>query len=329
MTNLTRRARAVGAVVGAAALIGTAAIGSSAAATAPDRATSPRAVPGNAAQCSSTPLTAGYYRMWRDIRTTKPEDRAPNVQSMDEIPPSVNIVSAFATKPTEDPDFWAALKSTYVPKLHAQGTKVIFTLFVDDLADANVAMTDAAYDAFARQLVDSYVTSAGLDGLDIDVEQALSGTRLAKAAGIMKALGKYLGPSSGTGKYLVYDTNMDGTHPLLQASAPYLSYVWVQSYGRSVSWLQGTWDSFAPYIQPCQYFIGFTFYEERGFNWYDAVNPLSSSRAASYATWQPSGTRKGGLFAYALDRDGKQPGDDTISKTDYSWITQLAAKQAG
>jgi hexosaminidase len=31
------------------------------------------------------------------------------------------------------------------------------------------------------------------------------------------------------------------------------------------------------------------------------------------------------VFAYAIDRDGKQPGDDTISTTDYSWMKRLDA----
>ncbi|MFC9691506.1 endo-beta-N-acetylglucosaminidase family protein [Kribbella sp. NPDC056951] len=277
------------------------------------------------AQNCGTPITYGYYRQWRDVATTKPEDRAPNVQRLSEVPPEIDIVSVFATKPAEDPDFWVALRDTYLPALHAQGTKAVFTLWIDDFAKAPVADNTAAYDAYAQQLYDEYIVNWGVDGIDIDVESTPSGTALTRAAGIISALGKRIGPKSASGKLFIYDTNLTGSHPVFTRTSSLYNYVMLQAYGRGASTLQSTWQTFSSRISSCQFLPGVSFYEERGAHWGDTLDPFETSRAASYAKWQPTGGEKGGVFAYAIDRDGKQPGDDTISTTDYSWMKRLDA----
>lgn len=314
------------ATAGAVAILAAAtapAVAAPAPATGPTPAASATTTVTGATECKD-PIAFGYYRQWRDVETTKEEDRAPNVQRMDEIPPQLDIVSAFATKPAQDPDFWVALRDKYVPALHAQGTEVVFTIFIDDIADADVELDEAAYDAHARWLVEEYVDRAGLDGLDIDTERSLDAEQTERAAGIIRALGKYLGPQSGTGRYLIYDTNMTGKHPLFPQIAPYVDYVLLQAYGRDPGRLQGTWETFAPYISSCQFLPGFSFYEERGAHWLDTTVPFGESRAAAYAGWQPEGGGKGGIFSYALDRDGKLDGDDTISTTKYTWMKRLS-----
>ncbi|MFJ3958021.1 hypothetical protein [Arthrobacter sp. NPDC090010] len=273
--------------------------------------------------CSAPPVSLGYYRMWRDVATTKAADRAPNSQRMDDIPEEVDIVSMFATSPADDPDMWAAARDSYIPKLHAQGTDVIFTLFVDKIADASIPLTEASYEAYAEQLLDTYVRPYGLDGLDIDLERNLTADELTRASGVIRALSKSLGPKSGTGKYLILDTNDDGTHPLVRQAAPYIDYLLLQAYGRSAASLESSWKTFAPYISSCQFLPGFSFYEERGARWGDVNAPFDTSRAAAYARWQPQGGEKGGVFGYAVDRDGKEEGDDTITRSTFDWMKKL------
>ncbi|MFE6648498.1 hypothetical protein ACFVJS_18155, partial [Nocardioides sp. NPDC057772] len=125
-------------------------------------------------------------------------------------------------------------------------------------------------------------------------------------------------------RYLIYDTNMTGNHPLFPQIAEYVDYVLLQAYGRDPGRLQGTWETFAPYISSCQFLPGFSFYEERGWHWLDTTVPFGESRAAAYANWQPEGGGKGGIFSYALDRDGKLDGDDTISASKYTWMKRLS-----
>lgn len=94
------------------------------------------------------------------------------------------------------------------------------------------------------------------------------------------------------------------------------------------------WNGFAPYIDSKQFLIGFSFYEENGDAasniWSDTVlsrdimdggsvavdnngikkeklkypGTPTNSRAYDYALWQPAGGLKGGIFCYAIDRDG-------------------------
>lgn len=272
------------------------------------------------------PITFGYYRMWRDVNTTKEEDlEAGNVQKLSDVPPEIDIVSAFATKPDEDPKFWQALKDEYLPALHAQGTGVVFTLWIDDFAKAPVENDQQAYAAYARQLYDTYIGDWGVDGIDIDVESTPTGEELDRAIGIITELGKLIGPQSDSGRYLIYDTNLAGDHPVFAATAELYDYVLLQAYGRNVSTIQGTWSTFAPLISSCQFLLGFSFYEENDASggWGDTLEPFEDSRAVEYAKWQPFGGEKGGVFAYAIDRDGKAPDDDTISRTDFDWMKRL------
>lgn len=67
--------------------------------------------------------------------------------------------------------------------------------------------------------------------------------------------------------------------------------------------------------------------------WGDAegiYDPATAPRSTAYqyATWQPEGgSPKGGFFAYAVDRDGKAWGDNTITPTAFSWMKNLSAVQ--
>lgn len=295
--------------------------------------TAPAPTPGSSAQCSSDPQYFAYYRTWRDKYAswpgddTAPENPGVNETRMDDLPHGVDVAFVFNAYVSDDSEFWDVLRTEYVPNLHAQGTKLVRTVDIGVILDAPTADTPAAYQAAADRILEKYVDGDGLDGLDVDMERSLTPAQVDRAAGVFAALSKSIGPKSGSDRLFVYDTNQSGTHPLTARIAPYVSYVLVQSYGRSVSSLQGTWDSYAPYFQPCQYMIGFSFYEERGARWGDTNDPFETSRAAQYARWQPQGATKGGIFSYATDRDGKSAGDDTISVSDYSWSKRLIGMQ--
>lgn len=262
-------------------------------------------------------LMGAYFRSWRDVASG-----AGNKVSFGDLPDCTDI--AFVFSEGDEPEaFYTALKNDYVPKLHARGTKVVRTAGIQVLLNTSYTNDEAGYQMLADDIIANLVTAHGLDGLDVDVEQDLSGSELQQATGVFRALSKSLGPVSGTGKLLIYDTNGDGGSDLFQAVNSYVSYVLVQSYGRSVSSLQGTWDTFSPYIKSSQYLIGFSFYEERGAHWGDTTTPIQKSRAYKYAQWEPQGSKKGGIFSYATDRDGVKDGDDTIQTTTFYWTRKL------
>nr|QDJ94323.1 chitinase chiA3 [Cordyceps cicadae] len=261
-------------------------------------------------------LMAGYFRSWRDTASG-----AGNKVSMLDLPDCLDI--AFVFPEGDEPDsFWAALNSTYVPALHQRGTKVVRSLGIAQLISTQWPNTPAGWQGLADALLKE-VDDYGLDGLDIDVEQSLSADQLKQATGVFNALSKKLGPKSGSGKMLIFDTNGDGSQPLWRNVYATVSYVLIQSYGRSVGGLQRTFDSFKGSVSGKQYLVGFSFYEENGANWGDTTAPMTSSRAWQYAKWQPSGATKGGIFSYAIDRDGVAIGDNAIQPTDFTWTRKL------
>jgi chitinase len=280
---------------------------------------------------SKEPIMMAYYRTWRDV--TMPHDANSslpdqNVTAMTDIPEGVDIVSVFHyVKPgTDQQKFWDTLKNTYVPTLHARGTKVIRTIDVREIwqvPHTGNAPTTAEYEQYAQQLIDTYLTPWGLDGLDIDMESTLTTQQEEMAVGTFKALAKKLGPTSNTGKLLIYDTNKDN-HSLFKKVAPYCDYLFLQAYGRSTAMLDQTWATYRTTISPQQFLPGISFPEEQDRNrWDDTIEPYETSHAYAFANWQPQNGSKGGMFVYAIDRDGKQFGDDTITKTDFSWTKRL------
>ncbi|KAM3548920.1 hypothetical protein MY1884_008973 [Beauveria asiatica] len=82
-----------------------------------------------------------------------------------------------------------------------------------------------------------------------------------------------------------------------------------------VDYKKGDHQLMAGYFRSC--------YEENGANWGDTTSPITSSRAWQYAKWQPSGATKGGIFSYAIDRDGVPIGDDKLQPTDFTWTRKL------
>nr|WP_242069744.1 hypothetical protein [Paenibacillus dendritiformis] len=177
-------------------------------------------------------------------------------------------------------------------------------------------------DDHAQSLIDKYLTPYNLDGLDIDMEETLTQEKETKAFGVFEALSKRLGPMSNSGKLLIYDTNKDN-HSLFKKVAPFCDYLFLQAYGRDPGRLDSTWATYKNTIFPDQLLPGISFQEELGANWGDTQEPFETSRAYKYAVWQPEDGPKGGMFIYAIDRDGKEYGDNTITKTDFSWTKKL------
>lgn len=218
--------------------------------------------------------------------------------------------------------------------------------------------------ALAKAIVDEYVYKYNLDGLDVDVEHdsipkvngKASDENLKRSIQVFEEIGKLIGPK-GVDKsrlFIMDSTYMADKNPLIERGAPYINLLLVQVYGsqgekggwepvsnRPEKTMEERWQGYSKYIRPEQYMIGFSFYEERagsGNLWYDInvedeSNPnigkeIKGTRAERYAKWQPkTGGVKGGIFSYAVDRDGvahpkkngyKNPKLDNIVTSDYS-----------
>lgn len=269
-----------------------------------------------------TGLQMAYFRTWHDevADPTKPN-------SFGDIPAEVDVAFVFPDFTPPENRFWTVLREEYVPTLHERDTSVVRTADIGLLLDPAFPDTPAGHRDLAEHLIEELVLAHGLDGLDIDMERRLEAHDAARASAVFHELSRQLGPLSGTERLLMYDTNLGGDEQVFRDSASVFDHVLVQSYGRDPRTLQGTWETFAGQIDPDQYLIGFSFYEEFDLNrWDDASEPFESSRAVAFADWQPEGATKAGVFSYAIDRDGAPFLEDEITATEYTWTRRLAER---
>lgn len=322
-------------------------------------------------------LYGGYFRTWHDSAATKNKEAAkdkngkvqedevnksfnrPNTIS--DIPKEVDILFVFDNYVHEESPFWQTLKDDYIIKLHKQGTAVVQTIGVKELTgEKGISTNKDLYpdtplgnQRLATDLVDKYVYSRGVDGLDIDVElhdynPKKYPDQARRAEEVYKEIAKLIGKTGeDQSKLLIMDTTISAeNNPLFREVAGSLDLLLRQYYGpqgpqdNKFKNIDNDWDGYRAHISPRQFMIGFSFYEENDqsnrwgdINAYDPNNlekakSIEGTRAKEYAEWQPAtGGLKGGIFSYAIDRDGvphpKQKGrvdpeTDKIVKSTYS-----------
>jgi len=264
-------------------------------------------------------ITAGFYRVQGPCYGA-----GVNGSNFSLVPDSLDVLILFCFDKTSP---IASSVPAWVSALHAKGTKVIITGNLN--IPSGVPHTTAGYQTTAKMIMDSVVNKYGLDGYDIDVESNPSGTTLTDMTGVYTALSAYLGPKSGTGKLLTFDTNQTGSNSLFQNVYTMIDYVWLQAYGRGTSGMQSTWNTFSSYITSDKFVPGFSFYEENGYPsnyWDDVTYPENGTgRAYDYARWEPTSGKKGGVFGYAIDRDAPLTSmhDNTLRVPDYKVTKDL------
>lgn len=252
-------------------------------------------------------IMACYFRSWRDIATGNPDNKV----SMRELPDEVDIVFVFP-EGDEPAEYWNKLESEIIPALHQKQIKVVRTVAINELIKPDATATDIFQRFFS--------STKGLDGLDIDIEHTLSESERKQAERISLELKALL----GQGRLFIYDTNERGDVSLLRSLEQQLDYVLFQAYGQSPSRVQGHFDRmFKDFLAPSKFLVGFSFYEERGAKWGDVRDPFETSTAHAYASWHPSQGTKGGIFSYAVDRDGVKEGDDALQPTTFEWTRKL------
>ena len=275
-----------------------------------------------------------YYRAWRDVtmkgvNTDLPDE---NWISMYDIPYGVDVVNVFSYVPAGQEEqaqpFYDKLKAEYAPYLHSRGIKLVrgvdytgaivdgFRDFIEAKGLTEQEATEADYDEYALQVIDEYMTSVGLDGLDIDMETHPDAADVAVSDNVIRALSKHIGPKSDNpdGTMFLYDTNASDLAPFKNV-ADCFDYVAYQQYGSNAERTEGAFNDYAPYIGG-EFVPGLTFPEEGDMNnrWHDATEPYEESnfyQVASYVNEH----KLGGMFVYALDRDGR-----TYEAEDWSHI---------
>ncbi|NOW96498.1 LamG-like jellyroll fold domain-containing protein [Mucilaginibacter sp. SG564] len=251
---------------------------------------------------SAHQLMVGYYRTWGD----KIVSGDVNGPAMTDMPDSVDIICNFTDYTPGTSPYWPALKNTYIPALHAKGTKVVNTTSLpnttsDTSYTNHYANNSTGYAAWALATYNSY-NAMGYDGIDLDVESNPSGAILTADVGLMNALSQYFGPKSTTGKLLIFDTNQTGSNNLFTQVYTKINYVFLQAYWRQTSTLSSTFNTFASYINPNQFVVMVDFEDGSG----DGQNPsynYNPVQIYQYASWQPTQGTKGGVGSYGIDNE--------------------------
>lgn len=319
-------------------------------------------------------LMGGYFRTWHDKYSTdengEPHRIPSEANSMGDVPSEVDFLFVFHDWTAPNSIFWEKLRDEYVPKLNAQGTKVIRTIGAGFLTgEVGISKdkekypdTEEGYKKLAADIVEEYVYKHNLDGLDVDVEihnepgHSKQGEEKAaemkKAITVMKEIAKLIGENGKDNtRFLILDTTLHAgrrirggkdvgpNNEFFTETHKCYDYVLAQVYGAGGE--KGDfskdmkWKTFQPYIKPNQFLIGFSFYEEGGRAanniWGDTLGTPTDSRASRYAHWNPEGGIKGGIFSYAIERDGAREfrrgrrldGDNTLRTTTYEWTKSL------
>lgn len=276
---------------------------------------------------NSLPILAAYYRSWRDAYS----DPA-NFGHFSDLPDAVDIAMIFPNDEVQQ-GFWDHLPET-VKTLMQKGIKVARTLFVDalvkpgfQLAEDEAPLPDFSLDETgaverAAALLDRYANVDGITGIVIDVDHDLTADQAKYAAMVWDALLTQLQARIGKDQaFMVFDHDiLTEFSPLFPLVAKSVLYAFVDCYGMTKAQIDQRWQDYAPYITPDKFVPGFSFYEERGERWHDVEKGFESSNAKKLVDWQPDAGNKGGVFAYAVDRDGVFEGQDELVPTDFAVI---------
>ena len=293
-----------------------------------------------------------YYRAWRDVtmkgvNTDLPDD---NWISMYDIPYGIDVVNVFSYVPSGQEaaaqPFYDKLKSDYAPYLHARGVKLVrgldysgvmvdgFKTWIAQQGKNVDSATESDYDAYADHVIETYMTSVGLDGLDIDMETFPDAAQVAISDQVITALAKRIGPKSDNpeGTMFLYDTNGSYTAPFKNVSDCF-DYVAYQQYGSDSNRTAKAAATYEQFIDSTKFVPGLTFPEEGDMNnrWNDATEPYLDSHFYDVASYSYD-HNLGGMFVYALDRDGRTYSDDDlahIKPSNLIWTKTAIAQSQG
>ena len=151
---------------------------------------------------------------------------------------------------------------------------------------------------------------------------------------VITALAKRIGPKSDNpeGTMFLYDTNGSYTAPFKNVSDCF-DYVAYQQYGSDSNRTAKAAATYEQFIDSTKFVPGLTFPEEGDMNnrWNDATEPYLDSHFYDVASYSYD-HNLGGMFVYALDRDGRTYSDDDlahIKPSNLIWTKTAIAQSQG
>ncbi|HVI43934.1 MAG TPA: glycoside hydrolase family 18 [Chitinophaga sp.] len=230
------------------------------------------------------------------------------------LPDSMDIVSLWGGIPT-DPAVHAEMQSVRQRK----GTRFVLVIFgsgVDNLRKKNFPNLPVltSIDSVAKSIADT-VAKYNIDGFDLDYEPNYGDGGIFGHGGggrddggdvytqrLFKALSKYMGPVSGTGKLLIIDGENE------RGIEPYIDYLAQQAYGSSsFSALDSRYRQFGfdGVLPPRKFIVTENMQQYGGFGTTFNYNGVNIGSVTGMAMWNPSQGRKGGFGGYIIESDAR------------------------
>ncbi|WP_429975099.1 EndoS/ChiA family endoglycosidase, partial [Enterococcus sp. DIV0086] len=251
-----------------------------------------------------------------------------------DIPEEVDIAIIFPNDEVQE-NFWKKLPEE-IKILKNKDIAVARTLFVDALIKDDFFLKENShplspfeknnlgYMKRANDLYSNYLFYSGITGVVIDVDHSLDSNEIKVASGVWHALYKKMKLERGDSTFMIYDhdilLNFSELFSLVSCET---EYVFVDCYGKNIEEVTNLWNRYKNYISPSKFVVGFSFYEEYGERWRDTTDDLNDSRIEKLVNWQPNEGNKGGVFAYAADRDGVSEGEDKIIFTNFNNLKEI------
>jgi len=240
------------------------------------------------------------------------------------IPDSMDIVSLWGGIPQDSTPQMAAMRFAQEKK----GTKIVAVSFSNDpffthyggedfiskyVTPGDDAQLTAGFELIAKKMAE-YIEKNQLDGIDMDHEPHVCGCSNwtivytpDRFALFIKAMSKYFGPKSGTGKLLIIDGEID---QIKAEVGDCLSYAVSQAYGTSSPFsLNSRYDAVSGWLPPERYIVTENFedfWKTGGINYNDPLKGTIPS-LLGMAYWQPAAGRKGGAGAYHPEYEYASP----------------------
>lgn len=266
-----------------------------------------------------------YYRAWRDkeMKGVNTSILDENWITMNDIPYGINYVNVFSYVPQGQEalaqPYFDRLKNEYEPNLHARGVKLIRGFDYSKLLNIKPKgdfPTEEEFDAYAKELIAELMTPWNLDGLDVDMETYPTPEEVKISDGVIRALSKYIGPKANNGTVFFYDTNNSNLEPIKNVKDCF-DHVAYQQYGSNSKRTEKAVNDFSAILSPSKFMPGLTFPEEGDpvNRWYDTDPVYKRSNIYDVANFAKN-NHLGGMFLYALDRDGR-----SYNEPDFSRIT--------
>lgn len=224
------------------------------------------------------------------------------------LPEGIDVINLFLLNLSASPDSGTSLSTSFITSkgnswqeilsearsAQARGMKVCISVMSPNGELTWNSIPDP--EAFAKNVHD-LVNEWGLDGVDIDPEMSLNESPIKpneNFTAVVKALSKYFGPLSGTGKilsFVSYELSLDGE--LLKATNHLFDHVMLMGYFWDYTTMISHFNDYAAIVDPAKLLPGVS----------PAGPTTPLSEVTELATWQPAGSVKGGMMEYNINAD--------------------------